>query len=64
MKLNTLFEGKAFSQALAGESITDAMKEKYDSEKNEFIALTHDDLYEYAKIIADKVKHNLENGHQ
>lgn len=64
MKLNTLFEGAAFSQALAGESITDVMKEKYDSKKEEFIGLTHDDLFEYAKIIADKVKHNLENGHK
>ena len=64
MKINQLFEGNAFNQALAGESITDAMKEKYNAEQNEFTGLTHDDLFEYAKIIADKVKRNLENGHK
>ena len=64
MKIETLLEGQAFNRALAGESITDAMKEKYDADANVFKDLTHAELFAYAKIIADKVKHNLENGHK
>lgn len=64
MKLETLFEGEAFSKALAGESITDEMKKKFNADKNVFTDLTHSDLYEFAKIISEKVKHNLENGHK
>ena len=64
MKLETLFEGKAFNRALAGESVTDSMKSKYDQEKRVFNGLTDNDIYEFAKIIADKVMNNIENGHK
>jgi len=64
MKLENLFEGSVFSKALAGESITDEMKKKFNANKNVFTDLTHSDIYEYAKIIADKVTHNIENGHK
>ena len=63
MKLETLFEGKAFSKALAGESITDSMKAKWDENTKTYNGLTQKDIYEYAKIIADKVVNNIENGH-
>ena len=64
MKLETLFEGRAFNRALAGESITDSMKNKYDQDKQVFNGLTDNDIYEFAKIIADKVMNNIENGHK
>ena len=63
MKVVDLMESKAFSRALAGESITDEMKKRFDSKTNTFNGLTHAQLYEYAKIIADKVVNNLKNGH-
>ena len=64
MKLETLLEGKAISKALAGESITDSMKEKWDENSKVYNNLTQKDIYEYAKIIADKVINNFENGHK
>lgn len=63
MKLEALLEGKAFSRALAGESVTDSMKNKYDPDKGVYNGLTDDELVEYAKIIADKIRNNLQNGH-
>ncbi len=64
MKLETLLEGKAFSKALAGESIPDSVKEKWDDNAKVFNGVTHKDLYEFAKIVADKVMNNIENGHK
>ena len=52
----------AYSKALAGESISDAMKAKWDSESETFVGLTHDELEKYARTIAYKVAHNLSNG--
>ena len=52
----------AYSGALAGESITDEMRKKWDSESKSYVGLTHDDLKRYARIVAYKVAHNLGNG--
>lgn len=64
MKLETLFEGKAFNKALVGESTTDSMKKKWDEEAKVYNGLTNKDIYEFAKIIADKVINNIENCHK
>ena len=64
MKLETLLEGKAFNKALAGESIPDSVKEKWDDRAKVFNGVTHKDLDDYAKNIADKVINNIENGHK
>ena len=52
----------AYSKALAGESITDVMKEKWDPKSKTYIGLTHDEIEKYARIIAYKVAHNLSLG--
>lgn len=52
----------AYSKALAGESITDAMKVKWDPKSKTFSGLTHDELERYARTIAYKVAYNLSLG--
>lgn len=52
----------AYSEALAGESVTDEMKVKWDPKSETYIGLTHDEIKRYAKIIAYKVAANLGNG--
>ena len=49
----------AYSKALAGESISDAMKAKWDPKSKTYIGLTFDELERYARTIAYKVAHNL-----
>ena len=50
----------AFSRALALESASDCT---FDNDTEVYV-LTADDMVRYAKIIAYKVAHNLENGHE
>lgn len=52
----------AYSRALAGESLSDAMKRKYDSDSDSYSNITWDELERYARTIAYKVAHNLRNG--
>lgn len=52
----------AFNRALAGESVHDDLKNKYDQDIIVYNGVTHDDLYRYAKTIAYKVANNLSNG--
>lgn len=52
----------AYSEALAGESISDAMKAKWDPKSKVFVGLTHDELERYARTVAYKVAHNLSLG--
>ena len=59
-----LKHAQAYNEALAGESTTDALKEKWDEENEVFNGVTNDDLEEYARIVAYKVIHNIENGHK
>lgn len=53
----------AYNKALAGESISDDMKKKWNTETEVFDGLTHDELERYARTIAYKVVYNLSNGH-
>lgn len=53
--------GKAYNQALALESIGEIGE--YDQEKGVHNNVTSDDLEKYAKTVAYKVAHNLQNGH-
>ena len=50
----------AYSQALAFESLD--LREKFDADKEVFNGVTFDDFEKYAKIVACKVAHNLQNG--
>ena len=52
--------GFAYSKALAFESLE--LREKFDQDKKEFNGVTFDDIERYAKIVAYKVAHNLQNG--
>ncbi len=52
----------AYSRALAGESISDAMKAKWDPETKTYVGLTDDEIERYARTIAYKVAHNLSLG--
>jgi len=54
----------AYSTALAGESVHDDLKVKFDSDSEVFNGVTHDDLERYARTVAYKVAHNLSNGHK
>ena len=56
--------GQAFTRALAFESITDEMADKYDFNSRKYYGITADELARYARIIARKMQHNLENGHR
>lgn len=51
-----------FSGALAGESVHDSLKKKYNPKSDTFQGVTHSDLTAYAKIIAMKTQHNISNG--
>lgn len=55
--------GKAYTEALAFESITDAMKERWDDDNEVYREITTEEIEAYAKIVAYKVFHNLKNGH-
>lgn len=50
----------AYSRALAFESLE--LREKFNQDKQEFNGVTFDDIEKYAKIVAYKVAHNLQNG--
>lgn len=50
----------AFSRALALESASDST---YDEDTGIYV-LTHNELVRYAKIVAYKVVHNMQNGHE
>lgn len=52
----------AYNTALAGESIHDDLKSKFDQETKQYNGVTHDDLKSYARTVAYKVAHNLKNG--
>ncbi len=52
----------AYSEALAGESVHDDLKAKWDAEQEAYYNVTNDDLERYARIVAYKVAHNLANG--
>ena len=58
MKSNT-----AYNTALAGESVPDQLKEKYDEDKDMYYCVTHNDLERFARIVAYKTAHNLKNGY-
>jgi len=52
----------AFNKSLVSEAVTIDMVLNYDFDKNIYENISHEDLYEFAKIIAYKVAENLENG--
>ncbi len=54
----------AYSTALAGESVHDDLKRKWDQDAKVFDGITHEDLERFARTVAYKVAHNLKNGHQ
>jgi len=54
----------AYSKAIAGESVTDQMKVKWDAKRHVFNGITSHHLERYARIIAYKVAYNLKNGYK
>jgi hypothetical protein len=54
----------AYSEALAGESVHDSLKRKYNPTTDTYEHVTQDDLLQFARTVAYKVFHNLKNGHE
>lgn len=49
----------AYSEALAGESVHDSLKRKYNPTTDTYEHVTQDDLLQFALTVAHKVFHNL-----
>lgn len=52
----------AYSPEIAGESIHDDLRLKWNMQSQSFDGVTHDDLEYFARLIAYKVAANLRNG--